>query len=180
MGTLDPRTPVDDVRRIAVELREIGRRLDLLEAPTGTSAFRSVAKLEAAVDATVLPVAVRNYEQPAAIQPTASDFAIANTVVPDGYTRAIVQATAVASLRSNAAAGVTGGLIVACTITSSSAYTTWNDVAGQQYGSAVAPNTAILTGLVAGATISVRARVSFPQAFTLGRASVDGSILFLR
>lgn len=45
---------------------------------------------------------------------------------------------------------------------------------------AAAPNTAILAGLVAGATISVRARVSFPQAFTLGRASVDGSILFLR
>ncbi|GEP49080.1 hypothetical protein FVP74_09360 [Microbacterium saccharophilum] len=180
MSVLDPRSPVDDLRRMYEEIREIGRRLDLLESPSGTQAFRTVAKLETAIDAAVLPVMVRNYEQPAAILPTASDFAIANTVVPDGYSRAIVQATAVASLRSNAAAGVTGGLIVACTITSSSAYTTWNDVAGQQYGFAAAPNTAILTGLVAGATISVRARVSFPQAFTLGRASVDGSILFLR
>lgn len=155
-------------------------RLRTLEAPSGESLSNTVAKLQASIAATVLPVAVRGYEQPAAILPTASDFAIADTVVPDGYTRAIVQATAVASLRSNAAAGVTGGLIVACTITSSPSYTTWNDVAGQQYGFAAAPNTAILAGLVAGATISVRARVSFPQAFTLGRASVDGSILFLR
>lgn len=180
MGAIDPRTPVSDLDRIAAELGRVKDRLDLLEAPTGTSAFRTVAKLQESIAATVLPVMVRNHEQPAAILPTASDFAIANTVVPDGYTRAIVQATAVASLRSNAAAGVTGVLNVACTITGTSAYTTLNDVAGQQYGFAVAPNTAVLTGLVAGDTISVRARVSFPQAFTFGRASVAGSILFLR
>lgn len=155
-------------------------RLRTLEAPSGENLSSSVAKLQESIAATVLPVMVRNHEQPAAILPTASDFAIANTVVPDGYTRAIVQATAVASLRSNAAAGVTGVLNVACTITGASAYTTLNDVAGQQYGFAVAPNTAVLTGLVAGDTISVRARVSFPHAFTFGRASVDGSILFLR
>lgn len=161
-------------------LDDYERRLRILEAPSGEALGNTVAKLAESIASTVLPVAVRGYEQPAAILPTASDFAIADTVVPEGYTRAIVQATAVASLRSNAAAGVTGGLVVACTITSSIAYTTWNDVAGQQYGFAAAPNTAILTGLVAGATISVRARVSFPQPFTLGRASVDGSILFLR
>lgn len=49
MGALDPRTPVDDVRRLSVELREIGRRLDLLEAPSGTQAFRTVTKLQALV-----------------------------------------------------------------------------------------------------------------------------------
>lgn len=49
MGALDPRTPVEDVRRLSVELREIGRRLDLLEAPSGTQAFRTVAKLEVLV-----------------------------------------------------------------------------------------------------------------------------------
>lgn len=49
MGALDPRTPVDDVRRLSAELREIGRRLDLLEAPSGTQAFRTVAKLEVLV-----------------------------------------------------------------------------------------------------------------------------------
>lgn len=50
MGIVDPRTPVEDVARLAAELREIGRRLDLLEAPSGTQAFRTVAKLEALVD----------------------------------------------------------------------------------------------------------------------------------
>ncbi|MEI5579105.1 hypothetical protein, partial [Streptomyces brasiliscabiei] len=50
MGALDPRTPVDDLRRLDAELRELGRRLDLLEAPSGTQAFRTVAKLSAIVD----------------------------------------------------------------------------------------------------------------------------------
>lgn len=50
MGALDPRTPVDDLHRLPAELREIARRLDLLEAPSGTQAFRTVAKLEALVD----------------------------------------------------------------------------------------------------------------------------------
>lgn len=48
--SLDPRTPVDDVDRLAKELKEILRRLDSLEAPTGTSAFRTVAKLEGLVN----------------------------------------------------------------------------------------------------------------------------------
>lgn len=50
MGTLDPRTPVDDLHRLAAELGELSRRLDLLEAPTGTSAYRTVAKLELLVN----------------------------------------------------------------------------------------------------------------------------------
>ncbi|MBS1897161.1 MAG: hypothetical protein JSS88_07260 [Actinobacteria bacterium] len=50
MSVLDPRTPVDDLSRLDAELRELKRRLDLLEAPTGTSAFRTVAKLEGLVN----------------------------------------------------------------------------------------------------------------------------------
>lgn len=50
MGVLDPRTPVEDVARFGAELREIKRRLDLLEAPSGTQAFRTVAKLQALVE----------------------------------------------------------------------------------------------------------------------------------
>lgn len=49
MGALDPRTPVDDLQRLAAELDGLSRRLDLLEAPTGTSAYRTVAKLSALV-----------------------------------------------------------------------------------------------------------------------------------
>lgn len=50
MSALDPRTPTEDIHRLAAELREINRRLDMLEAPTGTSAFRTVAKLQALVE----------------------------------------------------------------------------------------------------------------------------------
>ncbi len=46
----DPRTPVDELRAFAKELEGLRSRLDLLEAPTGTSAFRTVAKLQALVE----------------------------------------------------------------------------------------------------------------------------------
>lgn len=49
MSALDPRTPIDELRRLDAELREFARRLDILEAPTGTSAYRTVAKLQALV-----------------------------------------------------------------------------------------------------------------------------------
>lgn len=49
-GALDPRTPVADLDRLAAELRALRDRLDLLEAPSGTSAFRSVEKLTALVN----------------------------------------------------------------------------------------------------------------------------------
>lgn len=46
---VDPRTPVDELRILAKALDQIQRRLDLLESPSGTQAFRTVAKLEALV-----------------------------------------------------------------------------------------------------------------------------------
>lgn len=49
-GALDPRTPVSDLDRIAAELGRVKDRLDLLEAPSGTSAFRSVEKLTVLVN----------------------------------------------------------------------------------------------------------------------------------
>lgn len=49
MSALDPRTPVDDLNRLAAELRELARRLDLLEAPSGTQAAQTVKLLTALV-----------------------------------------------------------------------------------------------------------------------------------
>lgn len=46
---IDPRTPVDDYERLALELKGIKDRLDLLEAPTGTSVYQTVSKLQALV-----------------------------------------------------------------------------------------------------------------------------------
>jgi hypothetical protein len=46
----DPRTPVDDLRVLAEELRGIRNRLDKLESPTGTSAFQSVAKMQGTIE----------------------------------------------------------------------------------------------------------------------------------
>lgn len=47
---MDPRRPVADVDRIAYELRRITDRLDTLEAPSGTQAYRAVEKLTAIVE----------------------------------------------------------------------------------------------------------------------------------
>jgi hypothetical protein len=46
----DPRTPIDDLRVLSTELDGIKRRLDSLESPSGTQAFRTVAKLSALVE----------------------------------------------------------------------------------------------------------------------------------
>lgn len=90
MGALDPRTPIDDMQRFPREFEEIKRRLDLLEAPSGTSAFRTVDKLAAAVAA--LPIT-------SAKSATATGFGISNTyaqvasvqfTVPEGKTKAAV------------------------------------------------------------------------------------------
>lgn len=48
--SMDPRTPVGDIDRIAYELKQLSDRLDTLEAPTGTSLYKTVSKLEALVE----------------------------------------------------------------------------------------------------------------------------------
>ncbi|WP_347123289.1 hypothetical protein [Microbacterium sp. SY138] len=47
---IDPRTPVGDYDRIAIEFKALKDRLSELESPTGTQVFRTVAKLEALVN----------------------------------------------------------------------------------------------------------------------------------
>lgn len=179
---MDPRTPVDDLQRIAVELREIGRRLDLLGAPSGTSAFRTVAKLQESISQTVKPATIYRREDPAPITAAASPVAAVSTPVPDGYTRALVNVTASATLRSNEALG-TGTLLMCAAVVAASGgtfYNQWQMVSGQWYGGISATSAVVMEGLGTGSTVDVHALVSFPGAYTLGRASVAGSILFLR
>lgn len=176
MSVLDPRTPVEDVARLSVELREISRRLDLLEAPSGTQKARTAAKM-------VEPAAFYRLESPAVFSSGASPAAVVSVPVPDGYTRAIVNATAAATLRSNDAAGGWALLMVGARITPSggtSFYNQWASVDGQKYGGASAASAALLEDLTPGSSIVVEAMVSFPGTYTLPRASVAGSILFLR
>lgn len=59
-------------------------------------------------------------------------------------------------------------------------YNQWASVDGQKYGGASASSSAVLEGLTPGSSIDVEALVSFPGTYTLPRASVAGSILFLR
>ncbi|WP_426621466.1 hypothetical protein [Microbacterium sp. As-52] len=47
---IDPRTPVGDYDRIALELKGLKDRLSDLEAPNGTQLFKTVAKLELLVN----------------------------------------------------------------------------------------------------------------------------------
>lgn len=50
MSVVDPRTPLSDYDRLALELKAIRDRIDSLEAPTGTSLYRTVSKLQALVE----------------------------------------------------------------------------------------------------------------------------------
>lgn len=176
MSVVDPRTPIDDFHRLSAELREISRRLDLLEAPSGTQKARTAARM-------VEPRSFYRLESPATITATISAACSVSVPVPDGYTRAIVNATAAATLRSNDAAGGWALLMVAARITPSggaSFYNQWGSVDGQKYGGVSAASAAALDSLTPGSTIDIEALASFPGTYTLPRASVSGSILFLR
>lgn len=161
------------------ELNGIQDRLHKLEAPSGEALSGAVERLRSLAK----PTSFYQLESPATFSTGASPAAVASVAVPDGYTRAIVNATASATLRSDTTAGAWALLTVAARITPSggaSFYNQWASVGGQQYGGATAAAATTLDDLEPGSTITVEALVSFPAAYTLPRACVAGSILFLR
>lgn len=161
------------------ELDDISERLRTLEAPSGESLSATVARLTSIAK----PTSFYRLDSPATITAAVSAAATVTMPVPDGYTRAVVNATAAATLRSNDAATGWGLLMVGARITPDggvSFYNQWASVDGQKYGGATASSAATLEGLTPGSSITVEALVSFPGTYTLPRASVAGSILFLR
>lgn len=80
--SVDPRSPVDELRVLAGELAELRRRLDLLEAPSGTQAFRTVAKLELLVADIQAQLAIFNASQYSNAQVDAKDAAVAAQIQP--------------------------------------------------------------------------------------------------
>ncbi|CDK00705.1 hypothetical protein MIC448_320009 [Microbacterium sp. C448] len=153
-------------------------RLRTLEAPSGENLSATVARLQQLVK----PVTIYRREDPAPITAVASAVAAVATPVPAGYTRALVHVTASATLRSNEAAGVSTLFMCAAIVAASGGtfYNQWGSVDGQKYGGVQATSAVVVEGLAPGATVDVHALVSFPGAYTIGRASVAGSILFLR
>lgn len=172
-----------DLGDLIDELDDIQRRLGILEAPSGESIGNTVAKLEESMNQIVRPVAFYKLESPATITAAITAAAAVSVPVPDGYTRAIVNATAAATLRSNDAAGGWGLLMVAARITpagGASFYNQWGSVDGQKYGGVSASSAVALESLAPGSSITIEALASFPGTYTLPRASVSGSVLFLR
>ncbi|WP_454137577.1 hypothetical protein [Microbacterium paulum] len=164
-------------------LDDYERRIRILEAPSGEALGNTVAKLAESIAQTVKPVTFYHSEYPAAITVTPSDAAVVSIPVPDGYTRAVVNATAAATLRSDQAAG--GWSLLTCAaiiapVPYGTFYNQLSHIPGQLYGNVTAISAAAIEDLAPGSSISVRARVSFPAAYTLPRAVVAGSILFLR
>lgn len=172
-----------DLGDLIDELGDVQRRLRILEAPSGESLASTVGKIEASIASLVQPVAFYRQESPAAVTSVASPFAAVSVAVPDGYSRAIVNATATATLRSNDAAGGWALMNTAAIISpvpGASFYNQWASVDGQKYGGASASSAAVLDGLEAGSSVNVWALVSFPGSYTIARASVAGSVLFLK
>ena len=164
-------------------LDDYERRLRILEAPSGEALGNTVAKLAESIAQTVKPTSFYRFESPASIAPTVSAAAAASVPVPDGYTRAVVNATAAVTLRSDQGGGGWSLLMVGARITPNggvSFFNQWASIDDQKYGGASASAAATLEGLAPGSTIDVEALANFPAAYTLPRASVAGSILFLR
>lgn len=159
-------------------LNDYEERLRTLEAPSGNDLASTVAKLQELVK----PATIYRREDPATITAAASPLAAVSTPVPAGYTRALVHVTASATLRSNELAGVSTLFMCAAIVAASGGafYNQWGSVDGQKYGGVQATSAAVVEGLAPGDTVDVHALVSFPGAYTIGRASVAGSILFLR
>lgn len=159
-------------------LDDFERRLRTLEAPSGENLSATVARLQGLVK----PSTIYRREDPAPITAAASAVAASSTPVPGGYTRALVHVTASATLRSNELAGVSTLFMCAAIVAASGGtfYNQWGSVDGQKYGGISATSAAVVEGLAPGDTVDVHALVSFPGAYTIGRASVAGSILFLR
>lgn len=162
------------------ELDDFAQRLRTLEAPSGESLSSSVAKLQALVETSVAPVSIRVMDGAAAIGGSAAAFAAASVATPAGYTRALVSATAQASLRNTGAAGSWGILQVACLVAGTGTLTSRQSIAGGQQGGASATNSALLTGLNEGDAVTASAWVSFGGTSDLGAASTMGTVLFLR
>jgi len=164
------------------ELADFSDRLRTLEAPSGESLNSTIAKLQASIAQTVKPLTIYRREDPATITAAASPLASVSTPVPDGYSRALVNVTASATLRSNELAGVSTLLMCSAIVAASGGtfYNQWGSVDGQKYGGISATSAAVVEGLAPGSTVDVHALVSFPGSYTIGRASVAGSILFLR
>lgn len=159
-------------------LNDYEERLRTLEAPSGEALSSTVAKLLQLVK----PTTIYRQEYPASVTASASPFAVVSTPVPDGYTRALVDVTASATVRSNEALG-TGRSLACAAIISNSGGTFANQlqtVNGQWFGSVSATSAAVVEGLAPGSTVDVHALVSFAGAYTVAGAAVAGSILFLR
>lgn len=162
MGALDPRTPVDDLRRLDAELRELGRRLDLLEAPSGTQAFRTVAKLQDAIAAIPITLATTVRASGFGLAAGWNTYATTTLVVPDGKTSAAILGIGAAMALDRG----TGGMTSASARILIDGAASGDFPAAKDAGASVVANVMnaqharTLTGLVAGATITVDFQIS--------------------
>ena len=158
-------------------LNDYEERLRTLEAPSGENLSATVEKLQGLVK----PVTIYVQESPAAITTGAAPFAAVATPVPAGYTRALVNVTALATVRSSEALGTARSLTCAAIISGGGPSANQiQTVNGQWFGSVAAASAAVIEGLAPGSTVNVHGLVSFGGAYTAAGVSVAGSILFLR
>lgn len=168
-----------DLGWLVDELASLSDRLDTLEAPSGENLSNTVAKLQASISRTVVPVAVHGIESPAAISSVYTDFAAVTTPVPDGYTRAVVSLTTSAMVL-NSAVGGWALLNVSTRVNATSLASAWVSVDGGKYGTAVIAGATVLEGLTPGSSVVSAASAAFPATHSISRVTVDGTILFLR
>lgn len=170
MGALDPRTPVDDLQRLALELGELARRLDLLEAPTGTSAFRTVAKLQDAIAAIPITLAATVRASGFGLAAGWNTYATTTLVVPAGKTSAAILGIGAAMALDKTSGGLTSANArILIDGAASGDFPAAKDAGASVVANVMnAQHSRALTDLVAGATITVAFQISplNPAAFT--------------
>lgn len=110
MTSLDPRTPVDDLNRFAREIDALKGRLDGLEAPSGTSAYRTVERLAAAVAAIPITLSDAVRETGFALTNAFVTYATATLVVPAGKTQATIVGLGSATALDMTSGGLTSSV----------------------------------------------------------------------
>lgn len=168
------------IGKLIDDLNAIERRLRILETPSGESLAATGPRLQALAEAAVSPANIRVMDGAAVFGGSAANFAEASVATPAGYTRALVTATAQASLRHTGTVGSWALLQVACLVADTGTQTSRLSIGGGQHGSASASNSALLSGLIEGDPVTASARVSFAGTSEVSTASTMGTVLFLR
>lgn len=169
---------IEELER-AAERREQGEKnTNQAQNGTMTALGKNITELQELATKTIVPIAIHQSEIGFAVTGILADHAVASVLVPEGYSRAIVNVTVRAGL-SNTATGGWSNLRIQSRIQSHYDGPIFASIPAGQYGNASLGQSVLLEGLVAGDTITAAIQVSFSDTSSNSSATTSGSVLFM-